>query len=277
MTSQQTVLATGTMPPAQLSAPDFTVATLINNPAQYQAMRASFEAHGFTPQSVEFLAAHNPKSAYSALNDLLNEARGRYVILCHQDIRLIGDDRAALEARLRDLDQRDPSWALAGNSGAVAVGRMTIRITDPHGRDQRHGTLPARVMSLDENFIVVRRAARIGFSRNLDGFHLYGADICLAADMMGHSAYVIDFHLEHLSGGRKDASFTTAVTQFRAKWSKALRPRWLQTPCTLMSLSGGLAGRLLGRLGEKPYWRLARHLPGATGWHRNQAPTAGRH
>ncbi len=59
--------------------------------------------------------------------------------------------------------------------------------------------------------------------------------------MLGYSAYVIDFHLRHLSPGRKDATFTRAEATFRAKWSRALKPRWMQTTCTLLRI-GGVAG-----------------------------------
>jgi hypothetical protein len=112
----------------------------------------------------------------------------------------------------------------------------------------------------------VRRDARIGFSRDLDSFHFYGADICLHAAQMGYSAYVIDFHLEHLSPGKKGADFALAEAAFRSKWSRALNARWVQTTCALVHLTGGRAGRIMGHWLENPIAKIARRLPGASGW-----------
>ncbi|MFM9939585.1 MAG: hypothetical protein ACKVP7_08825 [Hyphomicrobiaceae bacterium] len=238
--------------------PVYTIATLVNDPAQHAAMCASFRTNGFSEPQCEFVATANPRSAYAALNDMLAAAHGRYVILCHQDVRLLGDDRAVLDSRLAALEALDPAWAVAGNAGGVGPGRLAMRISDPHGDNQHVGPLPARVQSLDENFLVVKAQARVGFSRNLTGFHLYGADICLAADIMGYTAYVIDFHLRHLSPGRKDQSFRHAEADFRAKWAAALRPRWLQTTCTLLRLGAPAPERWLGRTLERPYSSLLR-------------------
>lgn len=246
--------------------PRFSVATLVTNLDQYAAMRASFAAHGFDVMNSEFLYLDNrgadQTGAYSGLNALLNAARGRYVILCHQDVLLIGDGAAVLERCLADLDARDPHWALAGNAGGTRPGALVMRISDPHGADRRLGDLPARVMSLDENFIVVKRSARVGCSVDLDGFHFYGADLCLNADMAGHSAWVIDFHLKHLSGGRKSADFFAAEAAFYAKWSHALRPRWMQTTCALLRLSGFGPDRAAGRVAARPLAGLLRRMPG---------------
>ncbi len=238
--------------------PAYSIGTLVNDDAHYAAMRESFALHGFGGRDCEFLPAHRPACAYRALNEILNRARGARVILCHQDVRLIGDGRTELDARLADLDAAEPGWAVAGNAGGVAPGELAIRITDPHGADRRVGTLPQRVMSLDENFLVVRAEARIGFSRDLDGFHFYGTDICLMADIAGHSAHVVDFHLEHLSGGRKDSSFHRAEIDFRAKWGRALRPRWMQTTCALLRLDGASTTAWIGNLAARPYGHLLR-------------------
>lgn len=252
--------------------PDYTIATLVNDEVQYLAMLASFRLGGFEGPSVEFLAARGAPSAYAGLNALLAAARGRRVVLCHQDVRLLDDGRDALDDRLDELDAREPGWALAGNAGGVASGRLAMRITDPHGSDRRLGDLPARVMSLDENFIVVRSDAGLRFSSDLDGFHLYGADICLVADILGRSAWVIDFHLQHLSPGRKDASFVAAERRFRAKWSRALRPRWMQTTCTLTRLTGSTIGSAAGAWGCRAVSAIARRLPSARGWTRAPGP-----
>lgn len=248
----------------------FTLGTLVTEWSQHAAMLESFDRHGFAAADCEVLAIDNSGAgqtgAYAGLNAILNAARGRIVILCHQDVRLSEEGRGQLELRLAELDTRDPRWAVAGNAGATALGRLAMRITDPHGCDRRLGDLPARVMSLDENLLIVKREARVGFSRDLDGFHLYGADICLMAELAGCSAWVIDFHLEHLSPGRKSADFHAGERAFKAKWNHALRPRWLQTTCTLLHVGGGAARAVATALARRPLAGLARRLPGALGW-----------
>lgn len=276
MTSAST--APGSSEPAILTAaayagpepaPRYTIATLVTNPDQYAAMRESFAARGFDATSSEFLYLDNrgpeQTGAYRGLNALIHAARGRHVILCHQDVRLLSDDIDTLDRCLADLDRRDPRWALAGNAGGLAPGVLALRISDPHGADRNSGDLPQRVMSLDENFIVMKRAARIGCSADLDGFHFYGPDLCLNADIAGHSAWVIDFHLLHLSGGTKGPDFHAAEYAFRAKWSRALRPRWMQTTCALVRLSGSGVGREAGRLAARSYAGLLRRLPRRAG------------
>ena len=240
--------------------PEYSIVTLVNDELQYLAMIASFRASGFVEPEVEFLAARSAPSASVGLNALLGMARGRFVVLCHQDVRLLDDGRDALDARLDELTLLDPDWALAGNAGGTTPGRLAMRITDPHGRDRRVGDLPERVASLDENFIVARAEAGLRFSRDLSGFHLYGADICLVADILGWSAWVIDFHIEHLSAGKKDRSFAEAEHRFREKWARALRPRWLQTTCTLLWLSGNPIAHAVGSLGQRPLRAMMRRL-----------------
>lgn len=254
-----------------MSTPAFTIGTLVTDPVQYAAMRASFAAAGFTEPDCEFIAIDNTQepqtSAFAGLNRVLAGARGTYVVLCHQDVRLIADGRADLDDRLTRLEIKDPAWAVAGNAGGVQPGRLAMRITDPHGRDRHVGTLPARVASLDENFLVVKRAARVGFSRDLEGFHFYGADICLNADVQGWRAYVIDFHLEHLSQGNRSASFYAAEKAFCAKWSRALRPRWIQTTCALLRLSGSELATRAGHAAARPLSGVLRRWNGASrGW-----------
>lgn len=110
----------------------------------------------------------------------------------------------------------------------------------------RHGVFPASVTSVDENFIVVKRRANISLSGDLRGFHLYGADICIVADILGYNSYVIDFHLRHLGGGLTDASFNASRTALVKKYARSFRSRWITSTCTIAFLSGiPLVGRVL--------------------------------
>ncbi|KAB2847408.1 MAG: acyl esterase [Hyphomicrobiaceae bacterium] len=260
------------------SAVRYTIATLVTNPTQYEATVRSFRDHGFSPPDCEFLyldnTGGNRLSAYSGINRLLEEARGEYVILCHQDLRLLDDGRTELDARLAELTAKDANWALAGNAGGSGPGKLALRISDPHGKDFRVGDLPERVDTLDENFIVCKGSARVALSHDLEGFHFYGTDICLLADVRGLTAYVIDFHLEHLSGGTTDAAFWSAESAFRRKYSRAFRPRWLQTTCALLFLSGYQVPHILGGALRSGVQKMARRLPSARGFTDNK-PRAG--
>ena len=98
---------------------------------------------------------------------------------------------------------------------------------------------------LDENFLLVRREANLAVSRDIDGFHLYGTDLCLIAQFLGYSAYVVDFHLRHLSSGPKGSSYQTIRSALIAKHSRALRPRMVTTTTTVVYLGGPRALRSL--------------------------------
>ena len=219
----------------------FSICTLVTRRDQYARMLRSYRMAGFD-NDCEFLCIDNSQGniydAFSGYNAFLIEARGRHVILTHQDIELPFDDRAVLEERLRDLDARDPDWGVCGNAGGVAVGEVVLRISDPHGDDQVRGTLPQRVFTLDENFMVARRSANLSLSRDLTGYHMYGPDLCVMADVRGDSCWVIDFHLRHLSGGTLDGSFTSSAEAFERKWARAFRSRWVQTTVIPIFLSG---------------------------------------
>lgn len=248
----------------------YTIATLVTKPAQYAQMVASFKAGGFDGCDCEYLfldnTGGNALSAYQGLNRLLDEAGGTHIIVCHQDITLLSDGRAQLDARLAELDQSAPRWGLAGNCGGVGPGRLAMRITDPHVRDASVGHLPEKVQSLDENFIIARRAARLSCSADLDGFHFYGTDLCLQAETAGWSAHVIDFHLEHLSGGQKSPDFFLCERRLREKYATAFRSRWIQTTCALVAISASPTLNFLGGAAARPFTKIARRLPSARGW-----------
>lgn len=234
----------------------FSICSLVTDLGEYAEMVESFRERGFGGPDCEFLYLDNSESntfdAFAGYNLFLARASGDYLILCHQDILLLEQGRPELERRLAELDALDPAWALCGNAGGVDGGRLAIRITDPHGADQSTGTFPARADALDENFIVARRDSNLALSHDLSGFHLYGTDLCIVADMLGRTAYVIDFHLRHKSAGKTDAGFYAARRAAIAKYRRAFRTRWIRTTCTAFLVSGTpLLGRVLStRLGR---------------------------
>jgi hypothetical protein len=228
----------------------YSICTLVTRAEQYEEMQQSFLDRGFDGPDVEFLFVDNCKrnefDGYSGCNLFLSVARGEYVIICHQDVILEYQGRRELDERLAELDRLDPKWAVCGNAGGFSIGGLAIRISDPHGEDVRHGSFPAQVTSVDENFVVVKRRANISLSGNLYGFHFYGADICVIADILGYTCYAIDFHLRHRGAGVADYSFYAARTALVKKYSRSLRSRWVTTTCTTVFLSGtSLLGRVL--------------------------------
>lgn len=242
----------------------FSVCTLVTCADQYRRMVETFRAAGFADGDCEFLWLDNTEGnaldAYQAFNLFLRSAQGRYVVVCHQDVELVHDDRAVLERRIAELDALDPRWALLGNAGGVRLGRKAVCIV--HGPDAESWTegtpFPARVQALDENFILVKAEANLAVSGDLGGFHLYGTDLCVLADILGYRAYVVAFRLYHRSVGTVDGSFREACTALEAKYARALRPRYVQTTIARLSLAGGRLGRLL--FGNVVARRVARRI-----------------
>lgn len=209
----------------------YSICVLVNKPDEYEAMCESFVKRGFSPDDTEFLCFDNSQAngvdAYRAYNCFLNQATSSYIVLCHQDVLLLEDGRSKLDQNIRLLNELDPAWGLFGNAGRTADGSRAIRITDPWGPNQHLGILPARVISLDENFIVVRRSANLAVSHDLHGFHMYGTDLCLVAEILGWHAYVVDFHLSHKSAGTYDKALQDSKRRLRSKYLQAFHSRWV--------------------------------------------------
>lgn len=218
----------------------FTIGTLVNDIIEYEAMLQSFEKKGFSSQNSEYIYINNcdenKYDAYQGLNKIILSSRAKYIIMCHQDVILHADDLNVLIEKINQLNHIDPNWALAGNAGGVSEGVQVTRITDPHGINRSVGAFPCKVTSLDENFLILKRESGVAFSKDLRGFHFYGTDICITADILGYSSYVIDFHLMHLSAGKPNNVFYDAKKQFELKWANALRPRTIQTSVTIVDV-----------------------------------------
>jgi len=190
-------------------------------------MRQSFEQAGFSDDVCRFTAFDNSDAnyfdPYQLLNALCSETTEPYLILCHQDVRLdLGNGVEKLLDEIARLNTKHPCWMLAGNAGVDFRGRPVLHLDDPHGR-YRSRNLPARVLSLDENFLLIRNGKGLATSPGLSGFHLYGTDLCLNAHVRGGSAYVIDFLLTHLSGGNPHTvEYASALDNLKRYWCQKL-------------------------------------------------------
>lgn len=221
---------------------EFSFCTLVTDILEYEGFISTCENKGFNENNSEFLYIDNSESnkydAYSGINKLISLSSGKYIIICHQDIRFLYDDINKLRKCIANINILDYSWGVLGNAGATGwQSKLHIRITDPLCENVSTSSFPIKVKSLDENFLLVRNGLNIGVSNDLNGFHLYGADICLQADIRGSTCYVIDFHLKHLSRGYLSPSFYICEDNLIKKYSKILQDRYIKTTCTIVFIS----------------------------------------
>lgn len=213
----------------------YSICTLVTNHSEYTEMVNSFIGAGFNGDKCEFIFADNTLSndfdAYRAINRFLREARGKYIIICHQDVLIEHDGEPVLRTCLDELDELDPHWGIVGNAGAKDLYQTPMVITQS-GEFIRKGKFPSKVSSLDENFLLLKAESNLAVSRDIVGFHLYGTDICLHAESLGWTCYVIDFNITHKSSGRMNQSFHDISKQLQAKYQRFFRGRYIRTTIT---------------------------------------------
>ena len=210
----------------------FCICTIVNDEAEYDLMKQSFENAGFTKDCHYLIAdntAVNNFDAYTAVRRFLQESDALYTIIVHQDVRC-EDSRDVLNKCLQSLDEKDSSWAICGNAGAADYKRIIYHINI--GGDERRSTgLPKRVYALDENLLIVKTETLISVSADIRSFHFYGTDICLVADILGYTSYIIPFMVKHLSKGNLD-DMEIKRPAFVKAYGYKLRSRFIQTTCT---------------------------------------------
>jgi hypothetical protein len=185
-------------------------------------------------------------SAAAGLNFGIEKGEGEWVVCVHQDVYLpTGWDRC-LAQQHREAEGR---FGQIGVAGAYGVGEVELPRSQrlPLGakrvgwvvdrkRVLRDGPeLPARVATLDELLLVVRRDTTMRFDPEL-GFHLYGADICMQARERGLAVVALEALCHHNSAsvGLPDAFFASAEV-FARKWRHRLP---VATPCAIIDRQG---------------------------------------
>ncbi len=209
----------------------FSVVTLLRKEESYRRMLRSFRDYGFTAENTEFIAIDNRLAnladGYRGARLALTQAKGRYLIFCHDDVELLHGGYDDLRQRLQALEVLDPFWMVAGMAGGVyrqaldRAGRRLVasRVSDRWGAGRRvEGPFPRRVESLDEMFLLMPRLRAPQPSVDLAGFHFFGTDLCLQAELAGGRAYVIDFHLFHHGTAHKGPDYWEQKARIEAKY-----------------------------------------------------------
>lgn len=222
----------------------FTIATLVTEMNEYHEMVQSFLMAGFTKDICEYIYIDNSNgnsfNAYQGINLFLQTAKGEYIIIAHQDVLINFDTIDILNQRIDQIDKKDENWAILSNAGGIENNlyhRVAIHLVYGDGYVQKECKLPQKVCSIDEHFMVIKRSANLSLSHNLSGFHLYGTDICLIAELLGYSAYAIDFKLTHKSYGNPDESYRGLLKQLIAKYVHFMRSRTIITTIADFRLS----------------------------------------
>lgn len=222
--------------PVKKYSKKISIYTLVSNLKEYEEMVISAKNKGFDHESISFIYFDNSKNndydGYSAINNALKDCDAEYVIVCHQDILFEYDNFEKLIFCIKDLNEKSPNWAVAGNAGKDSIGNLKIKITDPNGENQSIGKFPEKVISLDENFLLINRKYNLSCSNQLSGFHLYGIDLCTNAINIGLECYVIDFHLHHKSAGNIGKDFFGSREKFIKMQENRLRKNFYSTTCS---------------------------------------------
>jgi hypothetical protein len=220
----------------------FHVCTIANKLDMYANMKASFIEAGFTENKCRYSLFDNSQGniyePYSTFKIIQSNTSEPYIVFCHQDILINqGHGFEQLIKVIKELDKKDPRWAVLGNAGVNNDYEFVVKIADPNNFKPWTGEFPQRVHSLDENFLVIKSSANFTSSDKLSGFHLYGADLCLNAIINEYSCYVIDFYITHLSGGNRDRNFWSLKAKFQEKWNKHFDFCYATGNCSIMFLS----------------------------------------
>ena len=184
----------------------------------------------------ELLLQRGYRSAAAAYNSALECAGSEIVIFVHQDVFLPAGWKERLLDALDWLTKKDSNWGVLGLYGVAKDGAHRGWVYSA-GLSKMLGdsfAVPQVVRTLDEVLLVVRKASGIRFDENLEGFHMYGTDICLEAERLGFQNYVIPCFAIHNSNGIKYLPFPfwRAFFFMRRKWYRCLP---VSSPCVTIT------------------------------------------
>ena len=186
----------------------------------------------------EVLVQRGYSSAAVAYNAAIEQASTDLLVLVHQDIYLPENWIQRVQSAVEQLAQTCPDWGVLGCCGIQTSGKHVGYIYDGAWNrvlgEPFEGGL--EVESLDEAVLIIRKSSGLRFDPSLEGFHMYGADVCLQAQSRGKKCYAIGAFCIHNTNPYRmlPLHFWKGYLAMRRKW-KAQLP--IKTTCTEITYS----------------------------------------
>jgi hypothetical protein len=188
----------------------------------------------------------------------LEQAKHDWVVCIHQDVWLPPSWDLQLAQQIEEAERL---FGPVGVAGVYGVGDVVSSDDCTHplsverigwvidrGRTLKDGPeLPARIATIDELLLVVRRDTPLKFDPALRN-HFYGVDLCLQAQEKGLAtvalAALCKHNSRHVGLGE---GFHESAAKFARKWSHRLP---VATPCVIIDRGGSV--HLLGNAAPGP-------------------------
>lgn len=212
----------------------FSVVCCVNRPEV--ARRHLLASPCMRPGSAhQLVLVHGASSAGAGMSAGLAVARHEWLLMVHQDVHLPDGWDVVFSSALDRALAAHPTAAVVGVYGVQADGTHVGHVFD---RDRWLGqpvTAAVPVRSLDELLLAVRVGSGVCASPQL-GWHLYGTDVCLAAQARGLQSLVVTGPCEHWSllprvderADRVARQALREVAQAYGRSAEVLLQRWPQ-------------------------------------------------
>jgi hypothetical protein len=191
------------------------------------------------PHPHQLLLQEGFYSAAKAYNDAIDRIVGNEVmVFVHQDILLPETWPFQLQRALEWLELEDPNWGVLGCYGETRDdGGLGYVYSTGWGMVGKPLERPEAVQTLDEIILILKKTSDLRFDDTLPHFHMYGADICMAAATRGMKSYAIPAFCVHNTQQMLvlPKEFYDCYRYFQRKWKKFLP---IQTSCIRVTRSG---------------------------------------
>lgn len=167
-------------------------------------------------------------SVCQAYNNALDGSDNDIVVFLHPDVYLPDGWDRQFDDAISWLERHDPEWAVLGLFGTDHAGKP-VGFTYSFGLGGFIGIPlgePRKVRTVDEFAFVVRKSSGIRFDEALPGAQgqLCATDVCMQAQALGKSVYVVPALALHNSNGWSALphAFWKPYLYMRRKWRREL-------------------------------------------------------
>ncbi len=211
----------------------------------------------------------------AAINAGVRAAIHDLLVIVHEDVYLPDGWHPRLEARLAELEQFDPAWAVVGVSGWDESGKIVghSRHLNVSLDSFRSGCRWIRASGLDDHVVIVRRCEGFSADESSPGHRGHATDLVQSANRASRFSYVLDVPTVHrwrdatgrlirraLDSPKAQDEFYSAYRAERAMGQEFLDLKWPARPGTSLDVESGAPRRDRGRPGARIPERIRRRL-----------------